>query len=88
MNKLFSLALIAQTLCTAAFVVHRFIQPLGSDFMFGVLIASLFISLYLLWQSFRNATIVGTPKVLGIVFGCLPFLWLVSLILFVNSSKM
>jgi hypothetical protein len=88
MKNVFSVALIAQTLCTVCFIVHRFVQPLGSDFMFGVLVLSLGLGAYLLWQSFRNSTIVGQQKALGIVLGCLPLLWLLAVVLFVGSSKM
>jgi hypothetical protein len=88
MNNLFPTALIAQTLFSAAFIVHRFVQPLGSDLMFGVLIVSVILGIYLLWQSFQNTAIDGIQKTLGIVFGFVPFLWLLSLILFVGTSKM
>jgi hypothetical protein len=88
MNSLFSIALIAQTLCTAAYIVHRYVQALGSDLMLGVLIGSLIIGGFLLWQSFRNPSIVGTQKTLGIVFGFLPIVWLTILFLFVGNSKM
>jgi hypothetical protein len=88
MNKQFSLALIAQTLFTAAFFTHRFTHPLGSDVMFGVLIASLFVGVFLLWQSLRNASTFDMQKAVGIIFGCLPFLWLLLLILFVGNFKM
>jgi hypothetical protein len=88
MEKIFSVALIAQTLCIACFIIHRFFKPLGSDFMFGVLILSLVLGAYLLWHSFRNSAIVGLQKTLGIVLGCVPLLWLLALVLFVSSSKM
>jgi hypothetical protein len=88
MNSLFPVALIAQSLCTAAFIVHRFVKSLGSDAMFGVLIASFLLGIYLLWQSFRNPNIVGTQKTLGIVFGILPLVWVLVLVLFVGTTKM
>jgi hypothetical protein len=88
MNSLFSVAIIAQMLCAAFFIIHRFFRPLGSDLMFGVLMTSLVLGVYLLWQSFSNSSIQSSKKTLGIVFGCVPFLWLLSLVLFVGGSKM
>jgi TRAP-type C4-dicarboxylate transport system permease small subunit len=86
--NLFPLALIAQTLCTAVFIVHRFFKPLGSNLMYGVYIISFIVGSYLLWQSFRNPSVEGVQKTLGIVLGILPFLGLIWLIYFVSNFKM
>jgi hypothetical protein len=88
MNNFFSIGLIAQVLCSAAFIIHRFVKPLGSDLMFGVLIASIVLGIYLLWQSFRNSSIVGTQKTFGIILGFLPLIWLLMFVFFVGTSKM
>jgi hypothetical protein len=88
MNNLFSIAIVAQSLCALSFIIHRFIKPLGSDLMFWVLINSLVLGVYLLWQSFRNPNIVGTQKTLGILLGLLPIVWLLVFVLFVGGSKM
>jgi hypothetical protein len=88
MNNLFSIAIVAQSLCALSFFIHRFIKPLGSDLMFWVLINSLVLGIYLLWQSFRNPNIVGTQKTLGILLGLLPIVWLLVFVLFVGGSKM
>jgi hypothetical protein len=88
MNNLFSIALVAQSLCALSFIIHRFIKPLGSDLMFGALIVSIVLGIYLLWQSFRNPSIIGTQKTLGIVFVFLPIVWLLVFVLFVGGSKM
>jgi hypothetical protein len=88
MKKTFSLALIAQTIFSILFVIHRFFKPLGSDLMFGVLILSIFAGIFLLWQSFSNKLIVDTQKKWGILMGFLPIIWILLLFLFVNTSKM
>jgi hypothetical protein len=88
MNNLFSIALVVQSLCALSFFIHRFVKPLGSDLMFGMLITSLVLGVYLLWQSFRNPSIVGTQKTLGIALGLLPIVWLLMFVLFAGSSKM
>jgi hypothetical protein len=88
MNNLFSIALVAQTFCAITFCFHRFVKPLGSDLMFAVFIASLMLSVYLLWQSLRNPNIIGTQKTLGIVLSCIPFVWLLVFALFVGTTKM
>jgi hypothetical protein len=88
MKNLFSLALIAQIIFSGLFIVHRFFKPLGSDLMFGVLIASLLASGYLLWQSFGNPAIQGAQKTLGIALGFLPIIWVLLLVFFIGNSKM
>jgi hypothetical protein len=85
MNNYFPLALIAQTFCLAAFVVHRFIKPLGSDLMFGVFIISAILGIYLLWQSFRNPNVQGLQKILGILLGILPIIFVVLMVFFVSN---
>jgi hypothetical protein len=88
MNSLFPLALIAQTLCSVAFIIHRFFKPLGSNLMYGIYLVSFIVGSYLLWQSFRNPAIEGFQKTLGIVLGILPFLGIIWLIYFVSNFKM
>jgi hypothetical protein len=88
MKKYFSSAIITQTLCTIAFIIHRFVEPLGSDLMFVVLMLSLVSGIYLLWQSFQNPSIQGVQKVLGILLGILPLIWLAVLVYFVTNFKM
>lgn len=85
MNNYFSLALVAQTFSLAAFIIHRFIKPLGSDLMFGVFIFSALIGIYLLWQSFRNPDVQGLQKFLGIVLGILPIIFVILMVLFVTN---
>jgi hypothetical protein len=88
MTKLFSAALIAQTLCVVAFIIHRFVEPMGSDLMFIVLLISLLAGVYLLWQSFSNSQIQGFQKVLGILLGILPLIWLSVLVFFISNFSM
>jgi hypothetical protein len=88
MKNLFFAAIIAQLLCIIAFVIHRFGTALGSDLMFVVLVLSLVSGIYLLWQSFRNPSIQGIQKVLGILLGILPLVWLAVLVYFVTNFKM
>jgi hypothetical protein len=88
MNPFFFFALVAQTLCALAFMIHRFVKPLGSEPMFGVLLLSLFLGVYLQWQSLRNPSIVGIQKILGIVLGFLPLVWLLLFVAFLGNTQM
>jgi hypothetical protein len=76
MKQLYSTAIAAEIMSTILFFVHINYKPLGSDFMFAILIASLAASSFLLWQSFRNPVITGTLKIIGIACAALPLLWL------------
>jgi hypothetical protein len=88
MNSLFSGALIAQTLFAVAFIIHRFFKSLGSDLMFGVLILSVLVGGYLLWQCFKNPDIQGTLKWIGLILGFLPFLGLIWIVIFLSRFNM
>jgi hypothetical protein len=69
-------------------MIHRFVKPLGSEPMFGVLLLSLFLGVYLQWQSLRNPSIVGIQKILGIVLGFLPLVWLLLFVAFLGNTQM
>jgi hypothetical protein len=88
MNNLFSGALIAQTLFAVAFIIHRFVKPLGSNLMFGVLLLSVLVGGYLLWQCFKNPDIQGTLKWIGLILGILPLVWLVWMVIFLSGFNM
>jgi hypothetical protein len=88
MQKLFSMALIAQTLCIILYIIHRFTyMTLGSDLMFGIYIISFIIGCYLLWSVFKNPNVVGAQKTLGIVLGILPILGALFMIYFVTNFR-
>jgi cytochrome c oxidase assembly factor CtaG len=88
MKNLYSLALVAQSACLVLLIVHRFFEPMGPDLMFGVLIFSFLVGGYLLWQSLVNPIIKGPQKVIGIVMGFLPIVWVMALAFFIGNSKM
>jgi hypothetical protein len=85
MKNLFSIALVAQTVMLVLSIIHRFYKALGSNLMFGVFILSTIAGFYLLWQSFRNPDITGLKKILGIVLGVLPILFLIFMVWFVTN---
>jgi hypothetical protein len=79
MTKTFNIAIILQVICALTYLAHINIhQGLGSDFMFGVLLFSITISFYLLWQIFKVGNIVGTQKIIGLICVSFPFLFLLS----------
>lgn len=77
-------SILAQLIFTILFVVHHFFYPLGSDFMFGVLIVSLFVSCYLFWQIFKIGKLTSLQKLLGLISVFLPVFWLLLLIGFIS----
>jgi hypothetical protein len=85
MNNLFAVSLIAQSVMSVLFIIHRFFKPLGSDVMFGVFILSVIIGVYLLWQSFRNPDVQGLQKILGIILGILPLVFVIFMVYFVSN---
>jgi hypothetical protein len=85
MNNLFSIGLIAQSAMAILFLIHRFFKPLGSDLMFGVFVLSAVVGIYLLWQSFRNPNVQGLQKILGIILGILPLVFVIFMVYFVTN---
>lgn len=88
MTNFFSFAFFAQILFTFCFLVHRFYQPLGSNFIFFIFILSIIIGCYLIWQCLRNPAISGLQKWIGLILGILPFLGLILLVRFLSSFSM
>jgi hypothetical protein len=85
MKNFFSAALVLQVILASLFVVHRWVRALGSDVMFGVLLLALMVGIFLLWQSFANASLNATQKGLGLAVGLLPAAWLVWFGLFLRG---
>jgi hypothetical protein len=88
MKNLFSTLQFAQIGLAILFIVHRFFKPLGSDLMFGVLIASFLVGALLIFQSLRNPAIQGFQKTIGLILGFLPVLWVILLFLFVGTTNL
>lgn len=84
MKNIFNTAILAQLVFTILFIVHRFFYPLGSDFMFGMLVVSLLISCYLFWQIFKVKNILGSQKTIGLIGAFLPIIWLLVFLNFIS----
>ena len=70
MKSVYNIAITAQIVSAVLFFIHMNYKPLGSDFMFAVLIIALIASLVLFWQSFKNPAIAGIQKVIGLICAC------------------
>jgi multisubunit Na+/H+ antiporter MnhB subunit len=81
MKKIFSIAIVIEAASTVLFIIHMKFKPLGSDFMFAILVIALSASIFLLWQSFKNPVTGGVQKTAGIISGCLPLVWVILFIL-------
>jgi hypothetical protein len=80
MKLLCNIAIATEILSAVLFLVHINYKPLGSDLMFGVLIAALITCIFLLWQSFKNPAIAGMQKIMGIACAALPLIWILLFI--------
>lgn len=76
MKLIYNAAIALELLSAVLFFIHMNYKPLGSDFMFAVLIIALMASVVLFWQSFKNPAIAGTQKMIGLICAGLPALWL------------
>jgi hypothetical protein len=83
MKKIFPIALISQTIFLVLFVIHRFFSSLDTDLMFILLIASSITGLFLVYESIKDPAILGIQKILGLVFGFMPFVWILLFLLYI-----
>jgi hypothetical protein len=83
MKNIFTFAIVLQFIFAMIFIDHRFFKPLGSDVMFGVLIVSLVVSIFMFWQIFKVKNIIGSHKIAGLFFASLPLIWLLILLKFI-----
>jgi hypothetical protein len=80
MKKYYNIGIGIEILSAIIYLVHWKFRPLGSDFMFFVLIIASFTSIFLFWQSSKNISIVGFQKKLGVACACLPLVFCLSMI--------
>jgi peptidoglycan biosynthesis protein MviN/MurJ (putative lipid II flippase) len=79
MKKTLMPIMFLQLLIVAAYILHRFIKPLGSDFMFGLLIAGIINGIFLLWQAFKKDGLNGWQKWTAVLLAVTPLLFLLAL---------
>jgi hypothetical protein len=80
MKSIYTSAIAGEIISAALFFIHMNYKPLGSDFMFAILIIALLGSLFLFWQSFKSPAITGIQKTVGLICAGLPVLWLLLFI--------
>jgi hypothetical protein len=88
MRNTYTKALALQILCVCLGIIHQYIKPLGSDFIFGVLILALMVGTYLIWNAIRNPNIQPLQRRLGLILGSLPIGVLISTLLYLSTTKM
>jgi hypothetical protein len=80
MKNIFSITIILQFFFAVLFINHRVNKPLNSDLMFGVLIASILVSIYMYWQIFTSKILVKSHKIFGLICASLPLAWILLLL--------
>ncbi len=80
MKSIYNPAIAVELISAFLFFIHMNYNPLGSGFMFAILIIALMVSLFLFWQSFKNPAIAGTQKIIGLICAGLPVLWVLLFI--------
>jgi hypothetical protein len=85
MKKVFYIAFISQLVFGLMYFAHIYFYPLGSDFMFAVLLASIIAGIVLSFQLLKNKFLTSNEKITGFVFALMPLFYFLSMIYFVSG---
>jgi hypothetical protein len=80
MKKYYNLAIGVEIASAVLYIKYIRVKPLGSDLIFTVLLIASIVNIFLFWQSFKNITITGLHKRIGIGYAFLPIVFYLSLL--------
>ena len=85
MNKYVKASLGIAIVSLVLEIIHNKVKPLGSDFMFFILIVNCVNAAVMIWQLLQKNNLKGLDKNIAIVLAVLPLIFLLLFIFAINS---